>query len=217
MTRNARHRGDAGASLRFIDLSREALYFIAVCFSCQELINSICLSGLHPTIRPSRAGRPITNNFWHCGYGRLGQKIAAMPKSRIEQYVREGISKRLRSQDRLCQAALRLKESSCNVSYVPPRYKLSRRIFVYHSALPINEFMLQRQSRRFKSNCVLLYRKNLFCYGDSRHCTSLGVSECASAPISAVSFSRLDTNARGHLLVVGIFKSQKFECWKPSL
>ena len=36
-------------------LSREALGFIAVCFSCDELINSIGLSGLHPTIRvPAR-------------------------------------------------------------------------------------------------------------------------------------------------------------------
>ena len=42
-------------------LSREALGFIAVCFSCDELINSIGLSGLHPTIRvPPRAGRPAT-------------------------------------------------------------------------------------------------------------------------------------------------------------
>ena len=32
-------------------LSQEALGLIAVCFSCDELINSIDLSGLHPTIR----------------------------------------------------------------------------------------------------------------------------------------------------------------------
>ena len=37
-------------------LSREALGFIAVCFSCDELINSISLSGLHPT--PPRLSRP---------------------------------------------------------------------------------------------------------------------------------------------------------------
>ena len=49
-------------SLRFIDiktlclrLSREAFGFIAVCFSCDELINCIGLSGLHPTLRvPAR-------------------------------------------------------------------------------------------------------------------------------------------------------------------
>ena len=48
------------SSLRLIDiktLSRlgEALGYIAVCFSCDELINSIGLSELHPTIRvPAR-------------------------------------------------------------------------------------------------------------------------------------------------------------------
>ena len=42
-------------------LSLEALGFIAVCFSCDELINSVGLSGLHPTLKvPARAGRPIT-------------------------------------------------------------------------------------------------------------------------------------------------------------
>ena len=73
--------GRLGSSLRFIDnnnnlfthppqgdtktgsLSREALGFIAVRFSCDELINSIGLSGLHRTLPspgPPRAGRPIT-------------------------------------------------------------------------------------------------------------------------------------------------------------
>ena len=36
-------------------LSREPLGFLAVCFACDELINSIGLSGLHLTIRvPAR-------------------------------------------------------------------------------------------------------------------------------------------------------------------
>ena len=43
--------GRLDSSLRFIDIKLEALDFIAVCFSCDELINSIDLSGLHPTIR----------------------------------------------------------------------------------------------------------------------------------------------------------------------
>ena len=76
-----RHLGSAGqgmlgtavmpwildSSLQFIDIklsvSREVLGFIAVRFSCYELIDSIGLSGLHPTQTsrgPPRAGRPIT-------------------------------------------------------------------------------------------------------------------------------------------------------------
>ena len=60
--------GRLDSSLRFIDIKLSvsrlaALGFIAVCFSCDELINSIVLSGLQLTL-PSpglpRAGRPIT-------------------------------------------------------------------------------------------------------------------------------------------------------------
>ena len=59
-----RHRGDAretpDSSLRFIDiktlcLENPRLYSRGVCFSSDELINSIALSGLHLTLRvPAR-------------------------------------------------------------------------------------------------------------------------------------------------------------------
>ena len=55
-------RGLAGDAQFFIavhwikTLSREALGFIAVCFCATRMINSIGLSGLHPTIRvPARS------------------------------------------------------------------------------------------------------------------------------------------------------------------
>ena len=69
---------------RFIDiknsLSREAIGFIAVCFSCDELINSIGLSGLHPTIRvPARPSRKAHNGR---GADRLDCCSEALPVHR---------------------------------------------------------------------------------------------------------------------------------------
>ena len=58
--------GRLDSLLRFIDienaLSREAIGFIAGCFSCDELINSIGLSGLHTKIQvPARPSRKAQN------------------------------------------------------------------------------------------------------------------------------------------------------------
>ena len=62
--------------MRFIDiktLSREALGFIAVCFSCDELINNIGLSGLHPTLRVPARPEPDGPTARPAGWGSFTQ------------------------------------------------------------------------------------------------------------------------------------------------
>ena len=62
--------GRIDSSLRFIDVNLKTLYLetrkpsaIAVCFSCDELIASVCPGCTRRSeSRPARAGRPITIN-----------------------------------------------------------------------------------------------------------------------------------------------------------